>query len=126
MIRIVPGLRYDDLLIEEADVEEALKRVPKVLYDEHMMRCKRAQDLQMKYKVLPEELQLLQQPLNHWLRPYIEEARIARIEEEELNEGLFVTPDDANAKMISWYHVGKLRRYGNDQDDKERRPPALP
>jgi hypothetical protein len=80
----------------------------------------------MKYKVLPEELQLLQQPLNHWLRPYIEEARIARIEEEELNEGLFVTPDDANAKMISWYHVGKLRRYGNDQDDKERRPPARP
>ena len=96
-------------------MEEALKRAPQQLVDEHMMRCKRAQDLQLKYKVLPDEIQALQQPDNFWLRPYIEEARLERLEAEELNEGIFSAPGDRQA-MLGWSTVARLSR-GNYREE---------
>lgn len=43
----------DDVLHEDRDVQEAIKRLPENLYNERIFRIKRALDLSMKHQILP-------------------------------------------------------------------------
>lgn len=45
----------DDTINEDADVKEALRRLPEQVYNDRMFRIKRALDLSMKQQVLPKE-----------------------------------------------------------------------
>jgi ubiquinol-cytochrome c reductase subunit 7 len=49
------GLQYEDLLIETADVSKALARSNNVVRVERTRRIKRAFDLSVKRKLMPEE-----------------------------------------------------------------------
>ena len=54
------GLRYDDLYdpYYDIDVKEALNRLPREIVDARNQRLKRAMDLSMKHKYLPDDLQV--------------------------------------------------------------------
>ncbi|XP_038695577.1 cytochrome b-c1 complex subunit 7-2, mitochondrial isoform X2 [Tripterygium wilfordii] len=54
------GLRYDDLYdpYYDLDIKEALNRLPREIVDARNQRLKRAMDLSMKHKYLPEDLQV--------------------------------------------------------------------
>ena len=54
------GLRYDDLYdpYYDLDVKEALNRLPREIVDARNQRLKRAIDLSLKHKYLPEDLQV--------------------------------------------------------------------
>lgn len=49
------GLMKDDILYENADVQEALRRLPENVYNDRMFRIKRALDLSMKHQILPKD-----------------------------------------------------------------------
>lgn len=76
-------MRYDDLLNKhDPDVKAALDMLAP---EEALLRKKRlhrAIDLQMKHEELPKELQAVQDPWNHYLRPLVDQARQRRIERE--------------------------------------------
>lgn len=50
------GLHRDDTIHEDADVREALRRLPEDQFNERVFRIKRALDLSMKQQILPKEL----------------------------------------------------------------------
>uniref|UniRef100_K3ZYA7 Cytochrome b-c1 complex subunit 7 n=1 Tax=Setaria italica TaxID=4555 RepID=K3ZYA7_SETIT len=54
------GLRYDDLYdpYHDLDIKEALSRLPREVVDARNQRLKRAMDLSMKHKYLPDEVQV--------------------------------------------------------------------
>lgn len=54
-VRSLAGLMRDDTIIEDADVKEALRRLPERVYNDRMFRIKRALDLSMKQQILPKE-----------------------------------------------------------------------
>lgn len=54
---LLTGLKYEDLLVEEADVEKALQRIPADLLHAREQRIKRAFDCSVKRKTLPIENQ---------------------------------------------------------------------
>lgn len=45
----------DDVIYENSDVKEAIKRIPENLYNDRMFRIKRASDLSMKQQILPKD-----------------------------------------------------------------------
>lgn len=45
----------DDIIIEDSDVVEALRRLPETDYNDRMFRFKRALDLSMKQQILPKD-----------------------------------------------------------------------
>lgn len=49
------GLMRDDTVLENADVKEALRRLPEKQYNDRMFRVKRAMDLSMKQQILPKD-----------------------------------------------------------------------
>ncbi|XP_052209089.1 cytochrome b-c1 complex subunit 7-like isoform X2 [Diospyros lotus] len=64
------GLRYDDLYdpLYDLDVKEALNRLPREVVDARNQRLKRAMDLSLKHKYLPEHLQAMQTPFRSYLQ----------------------------------------------------------
>lgn len=50
------GLHRDDTIYEDADVQEALRRLPENQYNERVFRIKRALDLSMKQQILPKDM----------------------------------------------------------------------
>eukprot|EP00945_MAST-04E_sp_MAST-4E-sp1_P004471 g4471.t1 len=79
------GLRYEDMLVENADVYRAHKEF---MPDEDRVgrdrRLKRAIDMNMKHVHLPADVQAIQDPLNFYLSEHIDEAKKLREERELL------------------------------------------
>ncbi|XP_004074271.1 cytochrome b-c1 complex subunit 7 [Oryzias latipes] len=77
------GLMRDDTIIEDADVKEALRRLPERVYNDRMFRIKRALDLSMKQQILPKEQWTKYEEEDFYLTPYLEEVIRERNEKEE-------------------------------------------
>ncbi|XP_020788479.1 cytochrome b-c1 complex subunit 7 [Boleophthalmus pectinirostris] len=77
------GLMRDDTLNEDADVKEALRRLPENVYNDRMFRLKRALDLSMKMQVLPKSQWTKYEEDVNYLTPYLEEVIRERKEREE-------------------------------------------
>ncbi|XP_029299845.1 cytochrome b-c1 complex subunit 7 [Cottoperca gobio] len=77
------GLMRDDVLYEDEDVTEALKRIPESQYFDRQFRIKRALDLSMKHQLLPKEQWTKFEEDNGYLLPYVEEVIRERKEKEE-------------------------------------------
>jgi hypothetical protein len=60
LVVVGAGLRYDDLYdpYHDLDIKEALARLPREVVDARNQRLKRAMDLSMKHKYLPDDLQV--------------------------------------------------------------------
>lgn len=58
--RLYLGLRFDDLFdpMEDMDIKEALRRLPREVVDARHQRLLRAMDLSMKHQYLPDDLQV--------------------------------------------------------------------
>lgn len=79
------GLKYDDIKIQDQDVELALKRLPPEELQLRARRYKRAFDISFKRKFLPDDLKKVQTPLKPYVTPLIDDAKARRIERELLN-----------------------------------------
>ncbi|XP_008304764.1 cytochrome b-c1 complex subunit 7 [Stegastes partitus] len=77
------GLMHDDTLYEDADVEEAIRRLPENVASDRTFRIKRALDLSMKHQILPKEQWTKYEEDYPYLRPYLEEVIRERKEKEE-------------------------------------------
>merc|ERR1711868_100728 len=78
------GLYKDDLMVENEDVQEAIRRLPPTLQDERSFRIQRATQLSLMKTVLPKD----QWPTfeedvekGRYLQPYLTEVRKERAEE---------------------------------------------
>ncbi|XP_051129588.1 cytochrome b-c1 complex subunit 7-like [Andrographis paniculata] len=80
------GLRYDDLYdpMYDLDVKEALNRLPREIVDARNQRLKRALDLSLKHKYLPEDLQAMQTPFRSYLQEMLALVKRERAEREAL------------------------------------------
>jgi len=78
------GLRYDDLLIETEDVQKALDRISNEEKLQRERRIKRAFDLSVKKKSLPEDF-APKDIFKPYLFDHIENAKTEREEREILN-----------------------------------------
>lgn len=76
------GLQRDDCLYENADVKEAIRRLPKVTYDERNYRIMRALNLSMTKTILPKEEWTKYEEDNKYLEPYLKEVIREREERE--------------------------------------------
>ncbi|KAJ7337981.1 hypothetical protein JRQ81_010507 [Phrynocephalus forsythii] len=76
------GLMRDDLLIEDDDVKEAIRRLPEDVYNERIFRMKRAMDLTMKHQILPKEQWVKYEEDKRYLEPYLKEVIRERLERE--------------------------------------------
>jgi len=74
------GLRYEDLILETPDVQEALRLLPKEEKILRHRRILRASDLQSKHEELPKHIQEIQNPFNNYLSPYIAKVQKKRLE----------------------------------------------
>ncbi|XP_020295928.1 cytochrome b-c1 complex subunit 7-like [Pseudomyrmex gracilis] len=77
------GLWRDDVLYENKDVKEALKRLPQHIKDERNFRIIRAMQLDCQRKVLPKEQWTQLEDDVLYLQPYIEEVIKEREEKEK-------------------------------------------
>uniref|UniRef100_A0A8C6S3Y4 Cytochrome b-c1 complex subunit 7 n=1 Tax=Neogobius melanostomus TaxID=47308 RepID=A0A8C6S3Y4_9GOBI len=77
------GLMRDDILHEDGDVKEAIRRLPENVYNDRMFRVKRALDLSMKQQVLPKSQWTKYEEDVGYLAPYLEEVIRERKEKEE-------------------------------------------
>ncbi|OEL25736.1 hypothetical protein BAE44_0013245 [Dichanthelium oligosanthes] len=138
------GLRYDDLYdpYHDLDIKEALARLPREVVDARNQRLKRAMDLSMKHKYLPDELQALleehkvapsvqldlkQQPLPHQSNTFVGMKNTVEITHEELKinrrmEPSPVTPMQIMHKAKKKYVVGKV---SNQEEVKQRQLNAI-
>uniref|UniRef100_A0A8C4JHM6 Cytochrome b-c1 complex subunit 7 n=3 Tax=Casuariiformes TaxID=8784 RepID=A0A8C4JHM6_DRONO len=80
------GLMRDDVLYEDDDVKEALKRLPEPLYNERIFRMKRALDLSLKHQILPKEQWVKYEEDKRYLEPYLKEVVRERLEREAWNK----------------------------------------
>ncbi|XP_057960179.1 cytochrome b-c1 complex subunit 7 [Malania oleifera] len=80
------GLRYDDLYdpMYDLDIKEALSRLPREIVDARNQRLKRAMDLSLKHKYLPEDLQAMQTPFRSYLQEMLALVKREREEREAL------------------------------------------
>ena len=78
------GLRYDDILVETPEVVQAVSWLPKEDQLARERRLARAADCGLKRTYLPETLQQVQEPLNHYLYESLCEAQALQEEREEL------------------------------------------
>ena len=78
------GLKYEDMLVESADVHRAHSFMTEEDRVSRDRRLKRAIDLNIKHTYLPVEIQALQDPLNFYLTDHIDEAKLLREERELL------------------------------------------
>ncbi|KAG7457437.1 hypothetical protein MATL_G00227220 [Megalops atlanticus] len=77
------GLMRDDTIRENADVKEALRRLPEPVYNDRMFRIKRALDLSMKQQILPKSQWTKYEEDVNYLEPYLKEVIRERKEKEE-------------------------------------------
>ncbi|XP_006007196.1 cytochrome b-c1 complex subunit 7 isoform X1 [Latimeria chalumnae] len=77
------GLMRDDTMYEDADVKEALKRIPENVYNDRMFRIKRALDLSLKHQILPKEQWTKYEEDVPYLGPYLKEVIREKKEREE-------------------------------------------
>ncbi|XP_041665143.1 cytochrome b-c1 complex subunit 7 isoform X2 [Cheilinus undulatus] len=77
------GLMRDDTIYEDADVKEALRRLPESVNNERTFRIKRALDLSMKQQILPKHQWTKYEEDVNYLSPYLEEVIRERKEKEE-------------------------------------------
>ncbi|XP_073488101.1 LOW QUALITY PROTEIN: cytochrome b-c1 complex subunit 7 [Aquarana catesbeiana] len=80
------GLMRDDILYEDDDVKEAVKRLPPKIYDDRVFRIKRALDLDLKKSILPKEQWTKYEADVRYLEPYLKEVIRERKEKEEWNK----------------------------------------
>uniref|UniRef100_K3ZXZ1 Cytochrome b-c1 complex subunit 7 n=1 Tax=Setaria italica TaxID=4555 RepID=K3ZXZ1_SETIT len=80
------GLRYDDLYdpYHDLDIKEALSRLPREVVDARNQRLKRAMDLSMKHKYLPDEVQAIQTPFRSYLSDMLALVKKEKAEREAL------------------------------------------
>ena len=78
------GLRYDDILAENAEVNRAISWLPQEEQLARERRLTRAADCSLKRTYLPESLQQVQEPMNFYLYPHVQEARKLQNEREDL------------------------------------------
>ncbi|KAJ7310513.1 hypothetical protein JRQ81_007435 [Phrynocephalus forsythii] len=76
------GFMRDDLLIEDDDVKEAIRRPPEYVHNERIFHMKRALDLSMKHQILPKEQWVKYEEDKHYLEPYLKEVIPERLERE--------------------------------------------
>lgn len=77
------GLHRDDCLYETPDVKEAIRRLPRNLYDERNFRIIRALQLSVTKTILPEDQWTKYEDDYKYLEPYLEEVIKEREEREE-------------------------------------------
>eukprot|EP00099_Drosophila_melanogaster_P023757 NP_651614.1 Ubiquinol-cytochrome c reductase 14 kDa subunit-like [Drosophila melanogaster] len=77
------GLYRDDCLYENEDVAEAVRRLPRKLYDERNYRILRALHLSMTKTILPKEQWTKYEEDIKYLEPYLNEVQKEREEREE-------------------------------------------
>ncbi|XP_072378336.1 cytochrome b-c1 complex subunit 7-like [Diabrotica undecimpunctata] len=80
------GLWRDDLLHEDSDVAEALKRVPQKTIDERNYRILRATQLSLSHSILPKEQWTKLEDDKLYLTPLVNEVIKERKEREEWNK----------------------------------------
>ncbi|XP_014473436.1 PREDICTED: cytochrome b-c1 complex subunit 7-like isoform X2 [Dinoponera quadriceps] len=77
------SLMRDDVLYENEDVLEALRRLPKHLLDERNFRIVRAMQIDSQKRILPEEQWTRYEDDVMYLQPYIKEVQKEREEREK-------------------------------------------
>uniref|UniRef100_A0A3Q1GMC5 Cytochrome b-c1 complex subunit 7 n=2 Tax=Acanthochromis polyacanthus TaxID=80966 RepID=A0A3Q1GMC5_9TELE len=77
------GLMRDDTIYEDADVKEAIRRLPEGVYNDRVFRIKRALDLSMKHQILPKDQWTKYEEDIRYLTPYLDEVIRERKEKEE-------------------------------------------
>ncbi|XP_034016534.1 cytochrome b-c1 complex subunit 7 [Thalassophryne amazonica] len=77
------GLLRDDLLHENENVKEAIRRLPENVYNDRVFRIKRALDLSLKNQILPKEEWTKYEEDELYLTPYVEEVIREKQEEAE-------------------------------------------
>ncbi|XP_050295545.1 cytochrome b-c1 complex subunit 7-like [Anthonomus grandis grandis] len=80
------GLWRDDLLYENADVKEALKRLPQNIVDERNYRLLRAVQLSIQKDYLPKDQWTKLEDDKLYLTPLVEDVIKEREEREEWNK----------------------------------------
>lgn len=78
------GLRYDDCLVESESLSRAISWLPAEEQLARERRLSRAADLGFKRAYLPEEIQQMQEPMNHYLVDHLKQAEALEEEREEL------------------------------------------
>ncbi|KAL6265168.1 cytochrome b-c1 complex subunit 7-like [Pogonomyrmex barbatus] len=76
------GLWHDDLLHENDDVVEALRRLPQEIKDQRAFRIIRAMQLDACKRILPQEQWTKMEEDIRYLRPYVDEVIKERKERE--------------------------------------------
>merc|ERR1711976_167614 len=77
------GLMRDDILYETPEVAEAIRRLPKDVYDKRIFRITRAINLSNKKIILPKEEWTQYENDVHYLEPYIERVKMEMKEKSE-------------------------------------------
>ncbi|XP_056632671.1 cytochrome b-c1 complex subunit 7-like [Diorhabda sublineata] len=80
------GLWRDDILHENEDVKEALKRLPQNKLDERNFRILRATQLSLTHSILPKEQWTKLEEDKLYLTPIVEQVIKERKEREEWNK----------------------------------------
>lgn len=80
------GLWRDDLLYEDEDVKEALRRLPEKYIDERNYRILRATQLSLQKSILPKNEWTKLEDDKLYLTPLVDEVKKERIEREEWNK----------------------------------------
>ena len=74
------GLLYEDLLVETEEVQLALSRLPKEVYEARQKRLMRAMILSSQNKRLPPEVYEKVDAFEPYLRPYLDEIEKSKEE----------------------------------------------
>lgn len=77
------GLHRDDCLYEDEDVTEAIRRLPRPVYDQRNYRIMRALNLSMTKTILPKEEWTKYEEDTKYLEPYLKEVIKEREERED-------------------------------------------
>lgn len=80
------GLWRDDLLHEDEDVSDALKRLPQNVIDERNYRMLRATQLSLSHTILPKEQWTKLEDDKLYLTPVVEQVKKEKTEQEEWNK----------------------------------------
>ncbi len=78
----VRGVRHDDFLPPDVDVERALKLIPQEEFQMRLRRIARYQELEMKRVELPQDAQAAQEPFKEYLAPLALDLKRRRLERE--------------------------------------------
>jgi len=82
------GLQHNDCLYENEDVKEAIRRLPRKVYDERNYRIMRALHLSMTKTILPKNEWTKYEEDVKYLEPYLNEVIQEREEKEDWNKNM--------------------------------------